>query len=95
MPTNPEDTKKLEIPESLRKMIIPDATAAEKQIVVETPKGYCSTHGQVGWARMVLYDHDPTTLSVPHIVSEHCVYCLSRVFTALIGKLKYDEEPEE
>ncbi len=90
------DPKKagLEIPESLRKMIIPDKTASEHQIAIEVPKGYCRIHGKVGWARMVLYDHDPTSFTAPSVVSEHCVYCLSRVFIALVGKLDYDEEEE-
>ena len=92
--TNPEDTKEvvtIEIPDELRKMLNSVGTA-EAQIVHETPKGYCRIHGKVGWARLVLYDHDPTSTEAPKVVSEHCVYCLSRVFTATAGKLKYDKE---
>jgi len=89
MPTNPEDTKEIEIPEKLRKIL---ASQPEKLVAVETPKGYCRIHGKVGWARMVLYDHDPTSTDAPKMVSEHCVYCLSRVFVACAGKLKYDKE---
>jgi len=91
MPTNPEDTNKIEIeiPEKLRKMLIPEP---EAMIAISTPKGYCPIHGKVGWARLVLYEHDPTTGEPPKVVSEHCVYCLSRVFTACAGKLKYNKE---
>ena len=93
MPTNPEDTndiKDLEIPESLRKMLMPDEDPT-KMIGIEEPKGYCSVHGRIAWARMALYDHDPTSSKQPELISEHCVYCLSRIFTALVGRIKYDD----
>lgn len=90
--TKPED--QLEIPDSLKEMIMKDPTP-DKLVAIQAPGGYCQTHGKVGWARMVLYDHDPTAFSEPHVVSEHCVYCLSRVFIALVGTLKYDKDPEE
>ncbi len=88
----PED--QIEIPDSLRDMIMTDPTP-DKLIAIPAPKGYCTIHGKVGWARMVLYDHDPTAFGEPNVVSEHCVYCLSRIFTALLGTLKYDKDPEE
>ena len=87
----PED--QIEIPDSLRDMIMTDPTPADQLGVHPVPEGYCSIHGKVGWARMVLYDHDPTTFTEPNVVSEHCVYCLSRVFVALVGVLKYDPAP--
>ncbi len=88
----PED--QIEIPDSLRDLIMVKNSTPDKLVAHATPKGYCSVHGKVGWARMVFYDHNPTTFESPSIVSEHCVYCLSRIFIALIGKLKYDDDTE-
>ena len=93
MPLREEDLapEELEIPDSLRKILIPEGEP-ESQIAHTVPKGRCPIHGEVGWARMVLFNPDPTFTKPAEVISEHCMHCMSRIFTDLVGVLEYDEE---
>ena len=75
----------LEIPERLKNLFDnPDKTSK----LGITPKGVCPNHGKVGFGRVVLYN---TVLGEDSkVVSEHCIFCLSRVLTAVVGELFYD-----
>ncbi len=79
-----------EIPDRLKKLFDDPEKISKINI---TPKGVCPNHGPVGYGRVVLYNtvlgEDPT------VVSEHCIFCLSRVLTAVVGELFYDDEPDE
>ena len=90
MPTNPQDTNDIkitpEIPDELRTKLFPDVTA-EHMIADRTPPGKCPIHGEVGFGRFMLLDSG-------ELVSDHCVRCLSRIFTALVGVLEMPEEEE-
>lgn len=71
------------IDDSLREMLFPEATAAD-QVVQDTPPGRCPIHGDVGFGRFMLIDKG-------ELLSDHCIKCVSRVFTAMFGVLEIPE----
>ena len=85
MPNKPEDQLP-EMPEELRTKLFP-AGKPEDQVTAFTPKGKCEIHGEVGFGRFMLIDSG-------ELISDHCVRCLSRVFTALVGVLEVPEDEE-
>ena len=71
------------IDEDLRGMLFPEVPAAE-QVAVDVPPGKCPIHGNVGFGRFMM-------IANGELVSDHCLHCLSRVFTALVGVLEMPE----
>jgi len=86
MPTNPEDSNQVprpEIPDHLEKLLTADKPP-EDQVELPDLPGKCPIHGDIGFGRFIMHDRGK-------IISEHCAQCLSRIFTALVGVLEYDE----
>ena len=83
--------KKVETPEitdSLRAILDRGVENINQALAeIPQPKGRCSIHGNVGHARMICFDPSAENDS-DKIISEHCMHCLSRVFTALVGVLE-------
>ncbi len=88
MPLSEDDiTASPEMPDELRTKLFPAQSPADQVAVVDTPPGTCPIHGNVGFGRFMLIDQG-------ELVSDHCVRCLSRVFTTLVGVLEMPEEEE-
>ncbi len=68
---------------ALRGILFPEVSA-EEQIAPDTPPGHCPIHGNVGFGRFMLIDSG-------ELISDHCVKCISRIFTALVGVLEMPE----
>jgi len=72
-----------DMPDNLREKLFP-IQSPEKSVAVDTPPGHCPIHGNVGFGRFMMIDSG-------ELISDHCVRCLSRVFTALVGVLEIEE----
>ncbi len=79
------DPNKPEVPEHLKDLLIPEKPAEDYVVPLAAPPGHCKIHGDIGWKRYLL-------IADGEIVSQHCMLCVSRIFTALVGDLN---EPEE
>jgi len=79
-----DETPRPEIPDNLKPFLSPEKPPEE---MVELPHlpGKCPIHGEVGFGRFIMHDRGK-------IISEHCAQCMSRILTALVGILEYDEE---
>ena len=88
MPTNPEDSNQVrpDMPDKLRDKLFPAKPAEEMVEFPSAPPGKCKIHGEVGFGRFMLIDSG-------ELVSDHCVRCLSKAFTELVGVLEMPEEP--
>ncbi len=84
MPRNEDEAPRPEIPESLKAYLVKE-TPPEDQVELPDLPGKCPIHGEIGFGRFIMHDRGK-------IISEHCAQCMSRVFTALVGILEYDEE---
>jgi len=73
------------MPDELRSKLFPTQTPDDQIMAPDTPPGKCPIHGNVGFGRFMLIDSG-------ELVSDHCVRCLSRIFTALVGVLEVPEE---
>lgn len=70
------------IDDSLREMLYPEPE--ELVAPPDTPPGRCPIHGNVGFDRFLL-------IADGRLLSDHCVKCVSRVFTAMFGVLEIPE----
>lgn len=77
-----------DMPDALREKLFPEKPAEEMVELPKAPPGRCKIHGEVGFGRFMLID-------TGKLISDHCVRCLSRVFTEAVGVLEVPEEEEE
>lgn len=84
MPRNEDEVPRPEIPAHLEQILTPEKSPEEQAELPSLP-GKCHIHGEVGFGRFIMHDRGK-------ILSEHCAQCMSRIFTALVGKLIYDDE---
>lgn len=72
------------IEDDLRDLLFPEVSAEEQSGVKDIPPGRCPIHGLVGFNRFLL-------IADGQLLSDHCVKCVSRVFTAMFGVLEMPE----
>lgn len=88
MPLSEDDiAPRPDMPDALRDKLFPEIPAAEMVEHPPAPPGKCKIHGDVGYGRFMLID-------TGELISDHCVHCLSKVFTELVGVLEVPEEDE-
>ncbi len=72
------------IEDDLRELLYPEMSAESQAPKADTPPGRCPIHGNVGFGRFML-------IADGELLSDHCVKCVSRVFTAMFGVLEIPE----